>query len=72
MPLLWFQQTDGHETPRQRFHIDLWLPHDVADERIAAAVEAGGRVVDEAHAPSYVILADPEGNKVCVCTFLDR
>jgi len=72
VPLLWFQRTDAHETPRQRFHIDLWLPHDVADERIAAAVEAGGRVVDEAHAPSYVILADPEGNKVCVCTFLDR
>lgn len=72
VPLLWFQHTDAHETPRQRFHIDLWVPHDVAQERIAAAVAAGGRVVDDTEAPSFVVLADPEGNKVCVCTFLDR
>ncbi len=72
VPLLWFQHTDAHETPRQRFHIDLWVPHDVAEERIAAAVAAGGRVVDESEAPAFVVLADPEGNKACVCTFLDR
>lgn len=72
VPLLWFQHTDAHETPRQRFHIDLWVPHDVADERIAAAVAAGGRVVDDREAPSFVVLADPEDNKVCVCTFLER
>jgi 4a-hydroxytetrahydrobiopterin dehydratase len=72
VPLLWFQQTDAHETPRQRFHLDLWVPHDVADERIAAAVAAGGRVVDDTNAPSFVVLADTEGNRVCVCTCLDR
>ena len=72
VPLLWFQHTEPHETPRQRFHIDLWVPHDVAEERIAAAVAAGGRVVDDTEAPSFVVLADPEGNKVCVCTFLGR
>lgn len=72
VPLLWFQHTDAHETPRQRFHIDLWVPHDLAGERIAAAVAAGGRVVDEDQAPSFVVLADPEGNKACVCTCLDR
>ncbi len=72
MPLLWFQDTDAHETPRQRFHIDLWVPHDVAEERIAAAVAAGGQVVDDENAPSFVVLADPEGNKACVCTSLGR
>jgi 4a-hydroxytetrahydrobiopterin dehydratase len=72
VPLLWFQRTDAHETPRQRFHLDLWVPHDVADARIAAAVAAGGRVVDDAHAPAFVVLADPEGNRVCVCTCLER
>lgn len=72
LPLLWFQHTGAHQTPRQRFHIDLWLAHDLAEERIAAAVAAGGRVVDDKEAPSFVVLADPEGNKVCVCTCLDR
>jgi 4a-hydroxytetrahydrobiopterin dehydratase len=72
VPLLWFQDTDAHETPRQRFHIDLWVPHDLAEERIAAAVAAGGRVVDDEQAPSFVVLADQEGNRVCVCTCLDR
>jgi len=72
VPLLWFQHTDPHETPRQRFHLDVWVPHDVAEERIAAAVAAGGRVVDDREAPSFTVLADPEGNKACVCTFIDR
>jgi 4a-hydroxytetrahydrobiopterin dehydratase len=72
VPLLWFQHTDAHQTPRQRFHIDLWVPHDVAEQRIAAAVAAGGRVVDDTNAPSFVVLADHEGNRVCVCTCLER
>lgn len=72
VPLLWFQHTDAHPTPRQRFHIDLWVPHDEAEGRIAAAVAAGGEVVDDSEAPSFTVLADPEGNRVCVCTCLDR
>lgn len=72
VPILWFQHTDPHETPRQRFHVDLWVPHDRADERIAAAVAAGGRVVDDEEAPTFVVLADPEGNRVCVCTCVNR
>jgi len=72
VPVLWFQHTDAHETPRQRFHVDLWVPHDLAEQRIAAAVAAGGRVVDDEEAPSFVVLADPEGNKACVCTCLNR
>jgi len=72
VPLLWFQQTEPHATPRQRFHLDVWVPHDAAAGRIAAAVAAGGRVVDDAEAPSFTVLADAEGNRACVCTILDR
>ena len=70
VPVLWFQDTDEHETPRQRFHLDVWVAPEVADQRIAAAVAAGGTVVDDSQAPSYTVLADHDGNKACVCTFL--
>ena len=72
VPSMWFQGTSEHETPRQRWHFDVWLAPEVADERIAAAVAAGGSVFDDSHAPSFTVLADPDGNKVCVCTCLER
>jgi 4a-hydroxytetrahydrobiopterin dehydratase len=72
VPSLWFQGTDEHETPRQRWHFDLWLAPEAAQERIKAAVAQGGCVVDDAGAPSFTVLADPDGNKVCVCTCLER
>jgi 4a-hydroxytetrahydrobiopterin dehydratase len=68
VPILWFQETDEHETPRQRFHIDVWVAAEYADRRIAAAVAAGGTIVDDTNAPSYTVIADQDGNKACVCT----
>jgi len=64
-PMLWFQES-GSDEPRQRFHIDVRVPKEVAQQRIAAAVAAGGKVVDEA--PTFVVLADAEGNKICICS----
>jgi 4a-hydroxytetrahydrobiopterin dehydratase len=69
VPIVWFQDTDAHETPRQRFHIDVQVPYDVAEERIAAAVAAGAVIVDDSDAPGTTIVADPDGNKACVGTF---
>lgn len=68
VPLLWFQDTDAHETPRQRFHLDVWVPAEVAQQRIEAAISAGGRLVDDEAAPAFTVLADAEGNRACVCT----
>lgn len=68
VPLLWFQATDTHPTPRQRFHLDVWVPAELAQGRIAAAVAAGGTVVDDTQAPAFTVLADAEGNRACVCT----
>jgi 4a-hydroxytetrahydrobiopterin dehydratase len=42
----------------------------VAEQRIGAAVSAGGVVVDASQAPSFTVIADPDGNKACVCTML--
>jgi 4a-hydroxytetrahydrobiopterin dehydratase len=72
VPSLWFQGTDEHQTPRQRWHFDLWLAPEAVADRITAAVSAGGSVVDDSQAPSYTVLADPDGNRVCVCTCLGR
>lgn len=72
IPTIWFQETDPHEEPRQRFHFDLRVPPEVAKERIEAAVAAGGRVVNDEPAPRFVVLADPQGNKVCICTHVGR
>jgi 4a-hydroxytetrahydrobiopterin dehydratase len=72
VPNMWFQGTDAHETPRQRFHVDLWVPHDVAEQRIAAGIAAGGQITYDEEAPAFTVLADPEGNKVCICSCLDR
>jgi 4a-hydroxytetrahydrobiopterin dehydratase len=40
----------------------------VAERRIAAAVTAGGIIVDASQAPSCTVIADQDGNKACVCT----
>jgi 4a-hydroxytetrahydrobiopterin dehydratase len=72
LPTTWFQGTDAHETPRQRWHLDIHVPHDVAQARIKAALDAGGTLVSDSEAPSYTVLADADGNKVCVCTWQAR
>ena len=40
-------------------------------ERVAAALAAGGRVVDDSGAPGYWILSDRAGNRVCICAWPD-
>lgn len=69
---LWFQDTEPHDLPKQRFHLDLHVAHDIAEERLAKALSAGGTLVSDEHAPSFWVLADPEGNKVCICTWQER
>ena len=62
-PTFWFQQMESPRTGRNRFHVDIYVPHDQVQARIDAALAAGGRIVSDAHAPLWWTLADPEGNE---------
>jgi 4a-hydroxytetrahydrobiopterin dehydratase len=62
-PPVWFQQMDVERPQRNRIHIDIYVPADQVEDRIAAGLAAGGSIVSDAHAPGWWTLADPEGNE---------
>lgn len=78
VPTVWWQEPaqPGPETGpalpggdhEQRWHFDVWVPHDEAQHRLAAVLEAGGTLVSDAAAPSYWVVADADGNRSCICT----
>jgi 4a-hydroxytetrahydrobiopterin dehydratase len=68
----WFQRMDAPRSQRNRIHIDVWVPHDQAEARIAAAIAAGGHLVGDEHAPEWWTLADAEGNEADVCKTMSR
>ena len=71
-PALWFQQMDAPRPQRNRIHLDITVPHDVAEARVRAGIDAGGRLVSDAAAPAFWVLADAEGNEACICTWQGR
>ncbi|SDT72182.1 VOC family protein [Jiangella sp. DSM 45060] len=71
-PAVWFQQMDEPRPQRNRIHFDLCVPHDEARRRLAAALDAGGRLVNDGRAPAFWVLADAEGNEICICTWQGR
>jgi 4a-hydroxytetrahydrobiopterin dehydratase len=71
-PAVWFQQMDAPRPQRNRIHLDISVPHDEAQRRIQATLAAGGRLVYDAEAPAFWVLADPEGNEACITTWQGR
>ena len=71
-PAVWFQQMDAPRPQRNRIHFDVAMPAEEAQARIDAALAAGGRLVYVDEAPAFWVLADPEGNEACVCTWQGR
>jgi 4a-hydroxytetrahydrobiopterin dehydratase len=72
LPAVWFQQMDAPRPQRNRVHFDITVAHDEAEARVGAALAAGGQLVNDSFARSFWVLADAEGNEVCVCTWTDR
>jgi len=72
-PSFWFELMDA---PRPdgggAIHVAIWVPHEQAEARIAAALAAGGRMVRDEFAPSWWTLADAAGNEADVATTMGR
>ncbi|GIJ59506.1 VOC family protein [Virgisporangium aurantiacum] len=71
-PALWFQQMDAPRPQRNRIHFDMSVSPAEAPGRIEAALAAGGTMVTDVAAPAFWVLADAEGNEICVCTWEGR
>jgi 4a-hydroxytetrahydrobiopterin dehydratase len=71
-PAVWFQQMDRPRPQRNRIHLDVSVPHDAARARVDAALAAGGVLVSDRRAPAFWVLADAEGNEVCITTWQGR
>jgi 4a-hydroxytetrahydrobiopterin dehydratase len=72
-PGFWFERM---EQPRPdgggAIHVAVWVPHDRAEARVAAALAAGGRLVRDDFAPSWWTLADAAGNEADIATTMGR
>jgi 4a-hydroxytetrahydrobiopterin dehydratase len=71
-PPILFQPMDDDRRERNRIHLDITVPHDVAEARVAAALQAGGTLVSDTRARAWWVLADADGNEACICTWQDR
>jgi 4a-hydroxytetrahydrobiopterin dehydratase len=68
---VWMQDLDPAKPLRHAMHVDVSVAREQAERRLIAAVAAGGRVVDDSHAPGAWILSDRAGNRVCIAAWPD-
>ena len=68
---VWMQELDEGKPLRHAMHIDVSVSREQAKARLQAALAAGGRIVDDSHAPSHWTLADRAGNRVCIVAWPD-
>ncbi|HWI31860.1 MAG TPA: 4a-hydroxytetrahydrobiopterin dehydratase [Microbacterium sp.] len=64
-PLIWFQPVEP--SVRGKSHLDVNGPRAAIEKRLAAALAAGGILVDDSNAPEWWTLADADGHKVDLC-----
>lgn len=70
-PSLAFNPITGDAPSRGRTHFDVFVPADQAEARVAAALAAGGRLVDDSHAPQWWSLASPENHGIDIAAWTD-
>lgn len=67
VPNLWFGDAVEGDAVRQRVHVEVYVPGEVAQARLDAVVAAGGTVVDDSQSPSLTVVADQDGNRGVLC-----
>jgi pimeloyl-ACP methyl ester carboxylesterase/pterin-4a-carbinolamine dehydratase len=70
-PHVWFHPLDPPKSGRGRTHIDISVPRDQVDARVAAALAAGGRMADDSHAPEWWTLTSPDNHGVDIAAWAD-
>lgn len=68
---VWMQELESSKRLRHAMHVDVSVAREHAEERVAVALAAGGRIVEETEAPQSWILADRAGNRVCIAAWPD-
>jgi 4a-hydroxytetrahydrobiopterin dehydratase len=68
---VWMQELGEARPLRHAMHLDVSVAREHVTARLQAALAAGGRIVDQSHAPSHWTLADRAGNRVCLCAWPD-
>ena len=68
-PRMWFDEISS--PGRGRTHIDVAVPSDRADDRVAEVLQAGGRLADDSHAPEWWTFASPDNHGVDIAAWGD-
>jgi 4a-hydroxytetrahydrobiopterin dehydratase len=72
LPGFWFEEMrEPRGDQGGAIHVAIWLPHELAEQRVQAALAAGGHLVRD-KAPMWWTLADSAGNEVDVATVKGR
>lgn len=61
---VWFQRVPEPKTAKNRLHLDVAVSVPERATLVKQLVQAGGKVL--ASYPRFTVLADPEGNEVCL------
>jgi 4a-hydroxytetrahydrobiopterin dehydratase len=72
-PALWFESMDELRADGGgSVHVAVWVPAELAEARVQAALAAGGRMVRDEFAPAWWTLADAYGNECDVSSIASR
>jgi 4a-hydroxytetrahydrobiopterin dehydratase len=70
-PTVCMQELEPSKPLLHAMHVDVSVAREHAEQRLADALAAGGRIVDDSEAPRWWTLADRAGNRVCIAAWPD-